>query len=236
MLNQYDLIGTAPGYTAENICHAAARMIGVITWGQLLSFNQLQSALMQLDGLLRDGKNPEETGNLMLALAQRIAPEFDKVPMSPEILEPKWYGDKPEDIQRARAVISSWPVGTSPAQTDILMNQAATFLHGEQWDAEIVRDRDEKQRPTLVINLIPRLVDVAIHREIEAGGEMLTREERVRLQTILTLRNMDAQKMYNYMVSARTEMVQNQLDFMKRYYVRLADATVKVAEKEKPPS
>ena len=80
--------------------------------------------------------------------------------------------------------------------------EARRFYGGHQWDERLAHEREKEHRPWLTVNRLPSLVAASI----AANRKWMTDDEIDRLCIAITLRNMNAQKFYNYMASTAVEM------------------------------
>jgi hypothetical protein len=103
-----------------------------------------------------------------------------------------WHGDDLIHSPSGAAILASIPDGWEP--TADLLN----FYNGDQWAPEVLERR--QGRPCLVVNMLPRLY--ALAWDAGAGHP----EDDERLKCWITYRNMEAQRLYNYMVSAAAEV------------------------------
>lgn len=184
--------------TDEKIVEMAFIRLGIIQPGRVLSKSEMDYGISLL-GLLPDGDDLETVDKLAIELAP--AYKLDLV---------KWTGDKPEDMQNAFHVISSVSIhGLSDAERAKLLD----FYHGNQWDENHVRERDANQRPSLVVNRLPGLVSISL----AMTKTPVMQEEMENLKIAVTMRNRDAQRAYNYMVSTEAEMAGDKLRYMQPF-------------------
>ncbi len=80
------------------------------------------------------------------------------------------------------------------------------FYHGDQWDAEVLKSRAARDRPSLVVNRLPAILMAALQQSRRIPEET-TPAERERLALAVVRLNRDVQRMYNYFVSARCEIL-----------------------------
>jgi hypothetical protein len=125
--------------------------------------------------------------------------EKTRVPQIP-IPEVQWIGDDVATIPAATFILDEfahWEVITESQRAE-----ARRFYGGHQWDERLAHEREKEHRPWLTANRLPSLVAASL----AADRGLLNNEEIDRLCIIITLRNMDAQKFYNYMASTAVEM------------------------------
>jgi hypothetical protein len=115
-----------------------------------------------------------------------------------------WQGTSLTDPPPARQLL----VETRASRERLTPEQIARygrFYNGqEQWDQAVEARRKSAVRPTLTVNLLPGLVARMAH-DSAAKGQPLSEQERADLVIAVTMLNMDAQKLYNYLASAAAE-------------------------------
>ncbi len=192
---------TPTTFTAEfmsmerEIIHAAMYKIGTLSPGQTPPEHEYTAAKFHLDGMREEGSRGSAS-QLSLELAHRLLPEIDAGVAS-------WHGDTTEFMQPAEVVIASDP-GHSVDHAYLTDEYCDLFYAGQQWDEFILRDRRKSGRPTLVLNRLPMLADVAIARR-DPNRPSLTPKQLRALCRAITRRNRDAQMLYNYEFSFMAE-------------------------------
>lgn len=128
------------------------------------------------------------------------APEF---PPAPSEMPDWWCGD-PLDSKLTAASIINANYGMIERLSLDDINDAVKFYNGEQWEDDVMVSRGKQGRPTLTINKLHLLVSNALQASREEH-EWLTPADHTRLIVTLTVRNMDAQRMFNYLQSVIVE-------------------------------
>ena len=128
--------------------------------------------------------------------------------MSPLTFPIEWHGDPLDHQLSVRDVLQAWGPSNYYRFWDVLSAEERVklmkFYYGEQWDPAITSTREQRYRPTLTINRIPAIVARAIGNS-QSQNEVVTREHEIECAVILTARNADAQREYNYRISLRAE-------------------------------
>ncbi len=120
----------------------------------------------------------------------------------------QWTGDPIETMPPASSLLAA-DQQVFTAQEE---NEALFFYDGDQWLDHVKHERLRHGRPCLVVNRIPALVAAAISKDPEFSlkpGRCYSghqEEQLTRLKVITVRRNMDAQRVYNYMVSCAAEL------------------------------
>ncbi len=187
-----------------DIVDEAYRLLGELEAGEVCSAPRYDRADLHLQGLEMEFPwiTPSEMAH---KLAARLAPQ----PPNPSDLI-KWPGDLPETMPPARAMLAA-DQQIFTAQEE---NEALFFHDGDQWDQIVKTHRKNAGRPVLTVNRIPLLVAASIAADPEshlsaAPGRALSGDQQAmitRLKIIITRRNMDAQRFYNFMCSNAAEM------------------------------
>lgn len=113
----------------------------------------------------------------------------------------RWFGTSIEGIQPAYAVL----IENQETFTQEEVRTALAFYGGDQWPAAVAAARAD--RPMLVINVLPDIVRASLVKHLVSGASPLTPSETRRLQVIVSRQNQNAQRLYNYLVSALAERV-----------------------------
>jgi hypothetical protein len=112
-----------------------------------------------------------------------------------------WQGDVFHDGVTIKDILegaeSFWP---TPEEC----SELSAFYAGHQWDTEILSRRYEQSRPALVLNMLPAIIERAI-AATRIAGQCVLEPQVERAKLIVTRRNMDAQRMYNYLCSVLCE-------------------------------
>lgn len=119
-----------------------------------------------------------------------------------------WQGDTPNGLTVRQIIEIENPgcaVRTHPPTPEQIA-EAYKFLNGEMWDSRIRENRVANQRPTLIINMIQRLLTAALVASRDKGEEVPD-EDAALAMYILVMRNKDHQRMYNYLFSTYVESV-----------------------------
>ncbi len=119
------------------------------------------------------------------------------------LLPVQWQGTSLTDPPPARELLRQTAYireRLTPGQVKAL----GDFYTGQEQDADTLSIRTGNRRPTLTVNLLPALVARMIS-DAAREGKTLTDEERTDLVIIVTLLNRDAQRLYNYLLSAAAE-------------------------------
>jgi hypothetical protein len=190
-----------------DIIDAAAVKLGWITEEEVLNPYHCHIPMFHLECLRKEF--PEDSASqLSLKVAERLGQVLDgpgKV---------KWYGDPMDNMPTAASILASLPILPPRHKIDEILD----FYHGQQWNTELRRHRGD--RPTLTMNMLPLLVAGALDSQRKAGLPELCDEDLEKLIVILASRNVDAQKMYNYMVSQVAEIMSMTTE---RFIVRKAE-------------
>ncbi len=190
--------------TRGEIVDEAYRLIGELDAGECCSAPRYDRADLHLQSL--ENEFPRITSSEM---AHKLAGRLTIQPPNPSDLI-KWSGDLPETMPPARAMLAAdQQIFTSHDE-----NEALFFHDGDQWDIEVRSARENAGRPVLTVNRIPLLVAASIAADPEshltcAPGRTLSGDQQAmitRLKVIITRRNMDAQRLYNFMCSNAAEM------------------------------
>lgn len=197
-MTQYDMVFDGR-FMAETLILRAMELIGFIVPG----FNtpgqgEIETCLFHLEGMTKESIPAMEHSQSLLAfeLARRIAPAFDcAVPLMG--MEIKWYGDTNETILPALQMIAGLSF------TDQELDDADDFARGNQWDEKIKAERIAAERPCLVANRIVMMVSKSL--AMESIGHLEYWQFRY-LRAAIVSRNRDAQKLYNYQISALAEI------------------------------
>ena len=131
-----------------------------------------------------------------------VAVSATEVEKPPVVTTPKsdveWTGDSLSSDIDVLDILASHRGEIPTSGPDF--EDAMAFYAGDQWPKEIQRKRQQMARPALVVNRIPELVSRAYNA---SNGKYLAYRDQ--LIYVLVLRNRDAQRMYNYMASAKVE-------------------------------
>lgn len=95
-------------------------------------------------------------------------------------------------------------IGLALVGEDELTDPIKEFYGGKQWDPDNEARRWQKERPALVINKLPGIV-AAIISNSHLTEEVVEPADLEKVIAIVTRRNMDAQRYYNYMHSVMIE-------------------------------
>lgn len=136
------------------------------------------------------------------AINLESVPQVVTPPVIPEEML-QWKGDPIEHSLTIGEILAA-NVVLSLNTTDVQKQKAFDFYNGEQWD--VLRERDA--RPSLVLNQLHHIVSRAIHNSRVAGQYFFNEIEPDwasyhELILIVTLRNMDAQRLFNYVHTIR---------------------------------
>lgn len=129
-------------------------------------------------------------------IAQPLRPWFPPPP------PPEWFGDPLLHTMTVRDIARSMP-NIWRLYPEVL-SKARKFYDGDQWDEFVQEERVCASRPTLTINYLPRIASRAIENS-RLVGEAFSRVDLMEMRVVISLRNRDAQKMYNYMMSQWVE-------------------------------
>lgn len=193
---------TSTGALASDIICSAMRQIGALTMGMAPAQQDVDACLFHLGSLEQQyGASRLTPSEMSILLVSRIQPEF-AAPSLPSPRIPRaaagvpWQGDDLNTSQGAYALLASIPAGFE-ATGDLL-----NFFNGDQWALEVMRQRTEGGRPSLVVNMLPRLYALALGNP----PARLATAERDLLKAWIAHRNSDAQRMYNFLCSHAVEM------------------------------
>ncbi len=192
----------------EIICAAGCRL-GWLRPGEIMRKDEYDLALFHLNSVKVEFPDAS-TSQWSITVAERLQWWMD----APG--QVRWLGDSLESMPTARSIIDAGPI---PQLSTEQLQKLIAFYKGEQWDPEVLGIR--RGRPSLVVNVLPRLVSLALDANTAAGLSPMSDAELDRLWVILTIRNMDAQRMYNYMVSAVAEIT---AAMAQKFTVRSIDA------------
>jgi hypothetical protein len=136
------------------------------------------------------------------SFAVESKPQEPKSEPAPQITIPEvqWIGDGVATISPAWSILEDF--GHREVIAESQKAEARRFYGGHQWDEHIAHERKKSHRPCLIVNRLPSLVAASL----AVTRRPLSDDEIDRLCIIITLRNMDAQRFYNYMASAAVEM------------------------------
>lgn len=207
IVDAVEIVDVGP-ITAEGSRHLALR--------DGVNMVAVQGMLSRMTPVPGDYVVTQEDGYVYLnpkAVFERKYREWGSAPDASDLI--KWPGDPVESMPPARALLAA-DQQIFTAQEE---NQALFFHDGDQWDQEIKSRREMHRRPTLTINRIPLLVAASIAADPESylscgPGRMLSQVQQAtitRLKIIITRRNMDAQKVYNFLCSAAAELAATKL-------------------------
>ena len=184
----------------HEIVDAALIRLGWIIPGERPSIMHESVAAFHLEGLRQE--MPKATDSkLATEIAERLTmTAFD---LRGNI---RWAGDSIETMAPARHVLSANRYLLDSCTAEFTGRMLRFYSGEEQWERAVEDARYEKQRPSLVINQIPALVAAAVAAQRTAGLPDLTDQEMEQLIVVLTARNSDAQRLYNYLWSSVAEI------------------------------
>jgi hypothetical protein len=138
--------------------------------------------------------SPEPTSSLPVS-----SPVFE------QIIKVEWHGDPLDHFLTVHDITltNHW------ALQQLSGKQASDLLYfysgQEQWDNTVSEKRYTESRPALTVNLLPTIVARALSQS-RLANEYCTHADVERCALAVTMRNMDAQRIYNYQLTQLAEI------------------------------